>query len=464
MSKELQYRIVPSSWLGRNGRRLDCNPYVSGAIEARELMSAFQTESLQVLTDGIYHAGREGRQYVFDLDYGVPFLGSTDILASDLSYQPLLSKKQIDRNPNFTIREKWTLITRSGTTGRMAYARKAMDGVACSEHVMRVVPAQDKVPPGYIYAYLSSRFGVPLVVSGTYGSIIQSIEPHHIADLPVPRLGEVENTAHGLVEESANLLTESQEKLNEATALFFNSVGLTDISPTEWRDWGSDLGFTATAVVQSLRALNFCTRFNRLYGKIKQGPWRTLGELCIPGTLKRGSRFNRVDAEPEYAYKLVGQKELFWLRPEGRWIAKKYVPDDVLVEQGSILVAARGTLGEGELYCRSEFISGRMTENAYSEDILRVIGNEDVIERGALFAFMRSETAFRMLRSISVGSKLQDHHYMMLPLLPVPYPPADIRTRCNELVLEAYEARGRAIELEDEARLLVERTIEEGGR
>ncbi|WP_419650104.1 hypothetical protein, partial [Thiolapillus sp.] len=66
----------------------------------------------------------------------------------------------------------------------MAYARPDMDGVACSEHVMRVVPNESLIKPGYLYAYLSSRFGVPIVVSGTYGAIIQHIEPHHIAELP----------------------------------------------------------------------------------------------------------------------------------------------------------------------------------------------------------------------------------------------------------------------------------------
>jgi len=134
------------------------------------------------------------------------------------------------------------------------------------------------------------------------------------------------------------------------------------------------------------------------------------------------------------------------------------------VEDGCVLVAAQGTLGESELYCRAEFATGKALENAYSEHILRVLGDESVIERGALFAFMRSETAFRMLRSISVGSKLQDHHYAMLPLLPVPYPPEDIRTRCHWLIVEAYKAREKAVELEDQARTLVERTIEEGGR
>jgi hypothetical protein len=84
--------------------------------------------------------------------------------------------------------------------------------------------------------------------------------------------------------------------------------------------------------------------------------------------------------------------------------------------------------------------------------------------RGALFAFMRSEAAFRMLRSISVGSKLQDHHYSMLPSLPIPYPSMQVRTKCHELVLEAHTAKEKAIALEYEARSLIEHTIEQGAR
>lgn len=155
-------------------------------------------------------------------------MGSTAILASDLSSLPLISRKQVDANPNFKIGEGWTLITRSGTVGRMAYARPDMNGIACSEDVMRVVPDEAKVKPGYLYAYLSSRFGVPIVVSGTYGAIIQHIEPHHIANLPVPRLGEIEDQAHNLVQQSADLLSDYQMKITLATKLFFNSVGLSD--------------------------------------------------------------------------------------------------------------------------------------------------------------------------------------------------------------------------------------------
>ena len=185
-------RIVRSGWLDEGGRRLDCNPYMSGALEARDTLKRLPvTEKLSAVTARIFHAGREARLWVSDADHGVLFMGSSDIRVADFSALPLIAKRQVERNPLFTLGSGWTLITRSGTIGRMAYARPDMAGMACSEHVLRVVPDVGRIPSGYLYAFLSSRYGVPLVVSGTYGAIIQHIEPEHIAELPVPRFGPV---------------------------------------------------------------------------------------------------------------------------------------------------------------------------------------------------------------------------------------------------------------------------------
>lgn len=462
MSRKFQCRAIPSTWLYNSGRRLDCGPYMSGAIEAIELLKKLKNETLEAVTEGIFHAGREARQYVVDEERGVPFMGSTDILAFDLSSQPLLSKRQINKNPNFTVHKGWTLITRSGTTGRMAFGRGAMDGMACSEHVMRVVPNIEKIQPGYLFAFLSSRFGIPIVVSGTYGSIIQSIEPHHLASLPIPRLGSIEDQSSRLVEQSAELLTQGQNQLNEATKRFFNSVGLVDITQAEWHSWGSDLGFSSSVGIHSLRALNYNPKYCGLADKIKFGKWKPLEQICIPNTIKRGGRYSRVDAEPEYSYHMIGQKEIFWLRPEGRWIAKSCVNEEVLVEPGTILIAGAGTFGEFELYCRSEFIWGKATQRAYSELFYRVIADERQMLQGCLFAFMRSEIAFRMIRSISFGSKLQYPLLSLLRQLPIPMPSPEDQYEIDRLVTEAYDFRDRAVELEDEARALVESAIENG--
>src|SRR5690606_17598893 len=82
-----------------------------------------------------------------------------------------------------------------------------------------VSPDPDLIKPGYLYAYLCSRFGVPLIISGTYGAIIQHIEPQHIADLPVPRLGAVEDQAHELIQRAADAQVESGELRKHAGSM-----------------------------------------------------------------------------------------------------------------------------------------------------------------------------------------------------------------------------------------------------
>ena len=181
MSRKFQVKAVPSSWIEHNGRRLDCGPYVSGAVEAKELLHRLSARKnqLQELTaggiSGIINAGRITRLWVDDNQHGFPFLSSTDILQADLSNISYIAKSVARQNSQLLIKDRWTLITRSGTIGRMAYSRSDMNGMACTEDVLRIIPDEEKVKPGYIYAYLSSRFGVPLIISGTYGAIISTL-------------------------------------------------------------------------------------------------------------------------------------------------------------------------------------------------------------------------------------------------------------------------------------------------
>jgi hypothetical protein len=338
-------------------------------------------------------------------------------------------------------------------------------GYACSEDVLRVIPDTNKIRPGYLYAFLQSKLGTPMVTAGTYGGAVPHIEPEHLKDLLVPRFGpSLEDKTHDLVSRGAVLISEYQQAIHQATEQFFASVGLREITNAEWHAWGRDLGFkTSFPCVKSLRPLNFAPRFLRLCERIKRGPWQPLGELCKPGTLKRGDRFSRIDAHPDHARKLISQRQLFWLRPRGRWISRGALRRDAVVKPGTILIAARGTLGEQELYCRAEFVWGPWTNFAYSEDILRVDASEEKVLPGCLFAFFRSETAFRLLRGVSTGTKLQDHQPGLLRELPIPLPPRPEQEAIHNLIIDAYEKRHEAVALEDQAVRMVEEAIEAGG-
>ena len=226
-------KVIPNAWLEKEGRRLDCGALSVWCDRSEAAVNSLQhvKQPLKTVTRGglagIFDRAAFSRAYVSHAEHGVPFLGSTDILDADLQFLPFLSKKQVLGEPGLLLDEGWTLITCSGTIGRMAYARSEMRGMAGSQHFMRVVPDVDVIRPGYLFAYLSSRFGLPLIVGGTYGAIIRHIEPQHIADLPVPMAPDViQDAAHKLIEEAANLRTKASAELRAVTRDIEERAGL----------------------------------------------------------------------------------------------------------------------------------------------------------------------------------------------------------------------------------------------
>ena len=465
---------VRFNWLEDQGFRLDSGPYLSGAYETRKLVERLPgTQSLEELVrtpNGIFHSGRSARRWVTDPEYGVPFFSSTDILEADSSFLPLIAKSAVEDNPRLLIEPDWTLITRSGTIGRMTYARSDMNGFACSEHVLRVVADHNRIRSGYLHAFLSSRYGIPMIVNAAYGAIIQHIEPEHIADLPVPRFGAAaEEEIHEQVQAAANLRARFQAGVTSATRDLFKSAGLPELIDLRWHDRPRDIDFSAaTLTPTTLRAANLAPRMRQIIEKLASVPHRTLGAICATGQLSRGNRFARIDSEPGYGYRLIGQRQGPWLRPEGRWVAlKPETLNEVRAADESVLVASRGTLGENEVYCRSNFITGYwQREFVFSEDFLRIVSGDTDFPGAYLFAFLRSEAAFRIFRSMSTGSKQQDIHEGLREQIPIPEcTPAD-RERIADTVRLAYRWRDEADQMEDRAQELLEAAVSyaAGGR
>ena len=467
-------RIVRSGWLDEGGRRLDCNPYMSGALEARDTLRQLKVrkDELRNLTaghaGGIYNGPIFKRNYVESPEYGVPFISSGSMLQADLSNLPLLRRADAEssRLSYLQLQPGMTMISCSGTIGRMTYVRPEMDGMWSSQDVMKVVADPDKVSSGYLYAFLSSRYGVPLVVSGTYGAIIQHIEPEHIADLPVPRFGDaLESQIGNLVKSAADDISESSRLTQLATQTLLDAVGLQELRDDIWHKDPSALGWEDRSVsFESLRALNYDPRVARLREKIESGDYSHLGTLCDPSQFKGKIIFTRIDAAPEHGYMLLGQRTAFHLRPEGRWIARKSVAGlGLIVPHGTTLIPSHGTLGEFELYCRALIVTRRTAQYAYSGDFFRCVPRSGSIKPGYLFAFMRSRLAFRMLRSISCGGKQQEQHAAMMYRLPIPRL-GDVKEReIAALIDRACELYDRGLQAEDQARTMVEEKILSGG-
>lgn len=301
-----------------------------------------------------------------------------------------------------------------------------------------------------------------MVTGAAYGAIIQHIEPHHIADLPVPRFGaEVEGRIHALIEEAAELRAQFQRDIVAATEDLFTSAGLPELIDPQWHRQDRDLGFTVhSGELSTLRALNYSPRARRLIDKLASVPHRTLGDICSGGKLSSGVRFKRIDAELDHGGRvLIGQRQGFWLRPEGRVINPAMAPPGIFADDETVMIAAQGTLGENEVFGRPIFVTGSWLEHVYSQHFLRVVSGDPEFSGAYLFAFLRSEAAFRILRSMSAGSKQQDIHEVLRRSIPVPECPEVDRRRVTETVRAAYRARDDADEKEDRALALLDEAV-----
>lgn len=463
-------RPIRASMMQVDGWRMDAAPYLSGKTDALLAVARLKTDSLAEVCSGnggaIFNGPQFRRLYVDDPAKGVPFLGSSDMLMADLTRLPHLNRSDAESSKlsHLKIQPGMTLISCSGTIGRTVYARPDMCQMWSSQHVLKVWPNSKKIPSGYLFAYLAGRIGNVLVASGTYGGMIQHIEPQHLSDIPVPRLGRLEQKVHTAVQRAAELRAKWQDAIKSATNAVFDAVGLRDLTALEWHArHDQDLGYTTQPIhSHSFLSLNYSSRAIELAEKIQTGKHRPLLELVKKGTLNSGYRFRRIEAAPSHGIMLIGQKDLFTSVPDGRWVASWCLKNDARLEEGTTLIAAHGTLGEFELYAQAALVYGDWVNHAYTQDVMRVVPDHSQIEPGFLFAYLRSHSAFRLLRCMSYGTKLQEFSPTLLRKMPVPYPDKRVRRRIHDSVMAAFSDRAEADRLERDAIKRVELAIDEG--
>ncbi|MCX4488867.1 restriction endonuclease subunit S [Streptomyces anulatus] len=460
---------VTSAWLAEQGFRLDPAPYLSGAQEAKKLLERLsRTDKLSEVTaghnGGIFNGPKFSRIYLHDPKYAVPFLGSADMMEADFSFLPQLSKKVADKMPYLEIEPGMTLVSCSGTIGRMTYVRSDMKGIWSSQHVMKVAPRSGRMLSGYLYTFLRSPYGVPMIASSAYGAIIQHIEPHHIAGLPVPRFGEMlEQKIHDLVEEASRLRTAFQAGAVAATEDFFQSVGLPELNDLRWHQQERDLDFSVKGLgPMSLRAMNYARRASAITAALKSVESRTLGDICEGGLLSTGPMFKRIDSDYEHGGTLlVGQRQGWWNRPEdGRVLSRAHTPKQCFVPDETVMVGAQGLPSENGLLGRAMMVTGRWLPHAYSQHFLRISSGPGGVSGAFLFSFLRSEAALRVFRTMMAGSGPQSLHRGMLRTFPIPLATAADRERIAETVRQAYRDRDQADVLEDQALALLTEAIE----
>ncbi|MDQ7814230.1 MAG: restriction endonuclease subunit S [Patescibacteria group bacterium] len=469
----MKEKLVPSAWLEKEGRRLDCGPYVSGAIEARVLLGQLPVKKtpLQALTaghdGGIYNGPQFVRRYVDGEQHGVRFLTSSSMLLADLRLADLLKRSDAhsSRLAHLRLSPSMILISCSGTIGRMSFARADMDGMWSSQDILKIVAAPKRVKPGFLYAYLSSRFGVPLVTGGTYGAIIQHLEPQHIADLPVPEApADIQDKAHALVVRAADARTTAIGLIIAAEKRVAEAWGLGPQSADPARKAGGpDILLTQASAL----AGRFDAHFHSSPARAAD---EALGRLAHSIEVKRlgdvvesvfeTPRFGRIPVEdPKYGVPFMSISDLARIDPipSGLISKRQAVAMKAIVEDGWLILPRVGQL-QG-LFGHVVAVPPHLRGLGVSDNNIRVVPRSKP-DSGYLFAALSTKISYWQIVRRACGTSIPYLDAARVSDVPVPWVGSDERAKIGALVNEAMALRSRARHDEREAVVLVERWIE----
>jgi type I restriction enzyme S subunit len=162
--------LVNSQWLYSGDTRFDATSYATGGFQALESIAAcpYPKASLGSLCGTMWHpvqnqARSNFKRIYTEEGFGLAFVSSRDMFFYPLRPERFLSKA-MKKLGDLLVPQGWLLVSRSGTVGNVLYVGRTLAECAISDHAIRIEPA--RVPAGYLYALLSSRYGQALIARG----------------------------------------------------------------------------------------------------------------------------------------------------------------------------------------------------------------------------------------------------------------------------------------------------------
>ena len=154
------------------------------------------------------------------LDAGVPLIGSEELFSFNLEIDKFLPQS-VATPELFVHREKFTMALMSQPHGIMVSWTSLTawhEHNTITEDARRIVPKN--IRPGYLLVALGHpTLGRPLVLLATFGTSIPHVDPDWLGDVPVIRLGPLEETIAEKAERAVALRTCADEIENAATAI-----------------------------------------------------------------------------------------------------------------------------------------------------------------------------------------------------------------------------------------------------
>ena len=441
------------------GKRLEASVFDVEAIQALALINngKYKTVPLygdQGIVNKAHYGSRLKRNYVTpEHENSIGFISSSEML--DIYPRPVKFMVDGEKVHDLHVKEGTVLLSRSGTIGNVTFVNKTLSKFLVSEHAIRLECTDNS---GYVYTFLKTKIGKKLVCSNIYGAVIQQIEPAHLTMVPVPDAPkEIKERIHNLIVESFKLRDESNELIDQATALLIDELKLPSISEFKQNNIKNSANVNAFSVKLSnlagrvdasyhLPIVDAIVNHLRKYAEevTTVGDERISSDIILPG------RFKRVYVDEGFGRVFIGGKQLWELDPTN----KKYLSNskhntriikELEISENTTLITRSGTIGKVTM------VPKHWEHWVTSEHIIRVVPSSSEIA-GYLNVFLASDYGNVLIKRFTYGSvvdEIDDNHVsqIAIPLLKN----KDVQKQINNLALEANQKRYEACLLEQQA-------------
>lgn len=405
------------------------------------------------------------RQFCQDTEHAVQYFQSSDVPSLEEKSKVFIYKGQAE-SLKLLVHKNDILVTGFGTIGNTRLVSRHQDGVCYANNVCRI--QSTGMSAGFIYAFMSSKYGTAQLNNNASGSVVRYIEAPGIKRTLIPHFPEsFQKEVDDLMQEAARLRKEVTDELNEAEKILKEAAKLRDLTPEDYDYYGlNNSGRKVSCFIRkrkdidttTINAFNHSERIRNTKASITC-PTVPLKEVLLGGDTFSTGSFPRIEVKEGCGIMLINQKDIFDTIVKGKYISKRNVKTNNLVEYGEVLIAGVGTLGENETFCRAIYANEDLVGQLVSGEFIRMKTNGKV-PSGYLYAWLASDYGFRLLRNLQAGTKLCRPIPRLVLEIPVPIVDKQVMEEIDQMVKEAYTKRYRANCNEHKAISMVEREIE----
>lgn len=448
----MKYNVVNTKNV-HSTQRFDPSFHLSDAITLREKVEnvPFEKVSIADATENVFLGNIFSRIFVKDAEHGIPYLAASDTVLANLDTGRYLSKKQASILSYLMLKKDWIVVTCSGTIGNVTYTNSSFENHIATHDLIRIVPNDEKILRGYLYAFLASKYGYNQLTQSQFGGVVKHINAEHVRNIKVPCFAEFfQEEVNDLVQEAARLREKAADALEYAIS-FFNTL-----FPVPFKD--NCLGKVSSKEIMTSINKRFEASFHISEGKdidkyIKEHyEWKSLGEVC--------SNISRPDIFKRYYVKngitFLGGADIFLATPDSEKRLSKTKTENIsqlAIKEGTILLPRSGTIGN------VAWAHAGHAQELASEHVIRLLPN-DMLRAGYVYAFLASKYGKLLIQRYIFGSVIQHVEPPHLKLIPVPIIDQKTMDDIHDKIMIYSSAMGKAIEFEQKAIHMVEQEIE----